>query len=122
MPPLPRGTTAGRPIELADAGKGAYVVRTYPVIYPWGEPATRRGATFARDAWLRSGNYFAEPYYGRPGRRPGPDAMYLTEETAVDGEAVACDAQEQAHNDACRLIFRSRGRRTGRDDADYSAV
>lgn len=32
------------------------------------------------DEWLRSGNYFAEPYYGRPVASPvvTGDAMYLT--------------------------------------------
>jgi len=26
--------------NIVDPGLGAYVVRTYPIIYPWGEPAT----------------------------------------------------------------------------------
>ncbi|EMA15445.1 DSBA-like thioredoxin domain-containing protein [Haloarcula marismortui ATCC 33800] len=90
--------------NIVDTGKGAYAVRTYPVIYPWGEPATQAlESTFARDSeayWALFEHYFAEQSSFDPDNVLDRTAMFLTEETAVDGEAVARDAQEQAHNDA----------------------
>ncbi|AEM57992.1 DSBA oxidoreductase [Haloarcula hispanica N601] len=90
--------------NIVDAGKGAYVVRTYPVIYPWGEPATQAlESTFARDSeayWSLFDHYFAEQSSFDPDNVLARTATFLTEETEVDGEAVASDARNRAHDDA----------------------
>ncbi|EMA17328.1 DSBA-like thioredoxin domain-containing protein [Haloarcula amylolytica JCM 13557] len=90
--------------NIVDAGKGAYVVRTYPVIYPWGEPATQAlESTFARDSeayWALFGHYFAEQSSFDPDNVLARTATFLTEETDIDGEAVASDARDRAHDDA----------------------
>jgi len=90
--------------NIVDAGKGAYVVRTYPVIYPWGEPATQAlESTFARDDeayWALFAHYFAEQSAFDTDNVLERTATFLTEETDVDGEAVASDARDQAHDDA----------------------
>lgn len=37
--------------DLVEPGRGAYVLRNYPVVFPWGEPASKAlEATFARDS------------------------------------------------------------------------
>ncbi|GCF15044.1 hypothetical protein Harman_29790 [Haloarcula mannanilytica] len=90
--------------NIVDTGKGAYVVRTYPVIYPWGEPATQAlESTFARDGeafWSLFGHYFAEQSSFDSDNVLERTEAFLTEETEVDGEAVASDARERAHDDA----------------------
>ncbi|WP_336336909.1 DsbA family protein [Haloarcula brevis] len=90
--------------NIVGTGKGAYVVRTYPVIYPWGEPATQAlESTFARDSgafWALFGHYFAEQSSFDPDNVLARTATFLTEETDLDGEAVASDARERVHDDA----------------------
>ncbi|AUG48155.1 disulfide bond formation protein DsbA [Haloarcula taiwanensis] len=90
--------------NIVGTGKGAYVVRTYPVIYPWSEPATQAlESTFARDSeayWALFEHYFAEQSSFDTDNVLDRTATFLTEETAVDGEAVARDARERAHDDA----------------------
>ena len=97
--------------NIVDAGKGAYVVRTYPVIYPWGEPATQAlEATFARDGeayWALFEHYFAEQSSFDSDNVLERTATFLTEETAVDGEAVASDARNKAHDDAVQADIRA---------------
>jgi len=90
--------------NIVDTGKGAYVVRTYPVIYPWGEPATQAlESTFARDSeayWALFDHYFAEQSSFDSDNVLERTATFLTEETDIDGEAVASDARNGAHDDA----------------------
>ncbi|MDS0220644.1 DsbA family protein [Haloarcula sp. S1AR25-5A] len=90
--------------NIVDTGKGAYVVRTYPVIYPWGEPATQAlESTFARDSaafWALFEHYFAEQPSFDPDNVLERTATFLTEETDLDGEAVASDARNRVHDDA----------------------
>jgi len=97
--------------NIVDTGKGAYVVRTYPVIYPWGEPATQAlESTFARDSeayWLLFDHYFAEQSSFDPDNVLERTATFLTDETEVDGEAVASDARNRAHDDAVQADIRA---------------
>jgi protein-disulfide isomerase len=97
--------------NIVDAGKGAYVVRTYPVIYPWGEPATQAlESTFARDTeayWSLFDYYFAEQSSFASDNVLERTATFLTEETEIDGEAVASDAQNGAHDDAVQADIRA---------------
>jgi len=97
--------------NIVDTGKGAYVVRTYPVIYPWGEPATQAlESTFARDSeayWSLFDHYFAEQSSFDPDNVLERTATFLTEETEVDGEAVASDARNRAHDDAVQADIRA---------------
>jgi len=90
--------------HIVDAGKGAYVVRTYPVIYPWGEPATQAlESTFARDSgayWALFDHYFAEQSSFDSDNVLDRTATFLSDETELDGEAVASDARERVHDDA----------------------
>jgi len=97
--------------NIVDTGKGAYVVRTYPVIYPWGEPATQAlESTFARDSeayWSLFDHYFAEQSSFDPDNVLERTATFLTDETEVDGEAVASDARNRAHDDAVQADIRA---------------
>ena len=89
--------------ELVAPGKAAFVVRTYPVVYPWGDPASRAlEATFARDETV-----FWEllAYYYRNRDRFGTDnVLRLTESflagTGVDQNAVVADVASGAADDA----------------------
>ncbi|WP_424000134.1 DsbA family protein [Haloarcula salina] len=90
--------------NIVETGKGAYVVRTYPVIYPWGEPATQAlESTFARDEaafWSLFEHYFTEQSSFTTENVLERTATFLDRETAVDGEAVRTDAENGAHDDA----------------------
>lgn len=93
--------------ELVDSGTAAYVFRGYPVVYPWGEPASQAlESTFARDAsafWALKDRYYAEQSTFRDA---GPDGVlaltrdYLASQTDVDADAVVADAEAKAHDDA----------------------
>ncbi|MEZ3116065.1 DsbA family protein [Halobaculum sp. MBLA0147] len=89
--------------NLVEPGEAAYVVRTYPVVYPWGKPATQAlEATFARDAetfWDLLDHYFTNR------SRFSTDTVYeetasFLADTPVDGEAVVADAREKRYDDA----------------------
>lgn len=108
--------------ELVAPGDGAFVARTVPVVYPWGEPATHAlEATFARDGderrpsngqtpsgddagafWGLFGHYFA-----RQSAFDGDNVLektesWLTENTDLDASAVVEDARSEAYGDAVR--------------------
>ena len=90
--------------ELVDPGDAAYVVRTAPLVYPWGEPAIQAlEATYARDAdafWALLGHYFDEQDAFDTGNVLDRTETFLSEETNVDGAAVAADAEARAYDDA----------------------
>lgn len=81
--------------ELTSTGEGTVVVRGYPVIYPWGEPATRAlEATYAADEaafWTLWDHYFEAQYEYRNDER---EAVYprtetfLAEQTDVDAAGI----------------------------------
>jgi len=92
--------------NIVDPGLGAYVIRTYPVIYPWGEPATQAlESTFARSGdafWTLFDHYFATQGQFDESNVLDRTATFLNRETDLDGDAVVSDAENQVHNDAVR--------------------
>ncbi|MEZ3145104.1 DsbA family protein [Halobaculum sp. MBLA0143] len=89
--------------NLVEPGKAAFVVRPYPVVYPWGDPASRAlEATFARDEATFWGLL---AYYYRNRDRFGMDnVLRLTESflagTGVDQNAVVADVESGAADEA----------------------
>lgn len=90
--------------SLVDAGIGSYVVRTYPVVYPWGKPATQAlEATFARDDeafWALLDHYFTNQGQFDKETVLEQTAAFLDESTDLDGGAVADDARTRAYDEA----------------------
>jgi protein-disulfide isomerase len=81
--------------ELVANEEATFVFRGYPVVYPWGEPASRAlEATFEHDSdahWALAAHYFANQ---DAFRSAGPDEVlprtrsFLAGETSVDADAV----------------------------------
>jgi protein-disulfide isomerase len=90
--------------ELVDPGDASYVVRTVPLVYPWGEPAIQAlEATYARDAdafWALFGHYFGEQDAFDTGNVLARTREFLSAETGVDAAAVVDDAESGAYDDA----------------------
>jgi protein-disulfide isomerase len=90
--------------NLVDPGKGAFVVRTYPVVYQWGKPATQAlESTFARDEdafWSLLGHYFEQQSQFSTDNVLDRTASFLDSNTDLDGAAVRADAENEAHGDA----------------------
>jgi protein-disulfide isomerase len=86
--------------KLTSTGMASLVVRGYPVIYPWGEPATRAlEAVFDADEaafWALWAHYFDEQ---GAFRAAGPDAVFsrtesfLADNTDLDAAAVVDRAE-----------------------------
>ncbi|MFB6188554.1 MAG: DsbA family protein [Halapricum sp.] len=89
--------------KLIDTGKTAYVFRNYPVIYPWGKPASKAlEATFQRDSavgWDLLDFYFREQGSFDTDSVRAKTETYLNDETSVDGTAVI-EAVERGEADA----------------------
>ena len=93
--------------DLTSTGTATVVVRGYPVIYPWGEPATRAlEGVFAADQaafWSLWEHYFAEQ---DAFRSAGPDRVYartetfLAEETDLDAAGIVERADAGAFDPA----------------------
>jgi protein-disulfide isomerase len=90
--------------NLVATGRGAYVVRTYPVVYPWGEPAVHAlEATYDRDAdafWSLFSHYFAQQSSFDSENVLDRTADFLASETDVDGDAVVADAESGTYDEA----------------------
>jgi protein-disulfide isomerase len=90
--------------ELVERGRAAFVLRTIPVVYPWGEPAIQAlEATYARDAdamWALADHYFAEQDAFDADNVLDRTRSFLGEETAVNADGVVADAEERAYDDA----------------------
>jgi protein-disulfide isomerase len=90
--------------NLVATGQGAYVVRTYPVVYPWGEPAVHAlEATYDRDSdafWSLHAHYFAEQSAFDSDTVLDRTADFLASETDVDAGAVVADAESGAYDEA----------------------
>jgi protein-disulfide isomerase len=90
--------------NIVDAGTGAYVLRTYPVVYPWGEPATQAlESTYARDGgafWSLLDHYFTQQSQFTTDNVLERTETFLAESTELDAGAVVADARQQAHDDA----------------------
>ncbi|WP_135851019.1 DsbA family protein [Halorussus salinus] len=107
----------------------SFVLRSYPVVYPWGEPATQAiESAFAHE--MANSDSDRDPpadasTAARPGFRQGSEATwalvghyfetqeqfdtnnvfertrtFLADETDLDAEAVVADAEENVHDDA----------------------
>ena len=99
-----RNTVPELQSNVVEPGLGAYVVRTYPIIYPWGEPATQAlESTFARDEgafWSLFDHYFqTQPEFSGENVLDRT-AAFLDESTDLDGAAVVADAENRAHDEA----------------------
>jgi protein-disulfide isomerase len=96
--------------ELIETGTVSFVFRGYPVVYPWGEPATRAlEATFAADPtafWALKNHY-----YETQSAFDADNVLDRTEsflaETAVDAGAVIEAVESQSVRDAVDLDLRA---------------
>jgi protein-disulfide isomerase len=90
--------------ELVDAGTAAFVSRGYPVVYPWGKPATQAlESTYERDAdafWALAEHYFTNQREFDTDNVHAKTRAFLAAETAVDADAVVDDATNRRHDDA----------------------
>jgi protein-disulfide isomerase len=86
--------------NLVEAGKAAFVFRGYPVVYPWGEPASHAlEATFARSEpafWALAEEYFAAQSQFSEGNVLDRTERFLDGRDDVDGTAVVDDVAEGA--------------------------
>lgn len=90
--------------NLVDTGAAALVVRGYPVVYPWGEPATQAlEATYDRDEgafWALLDHYFDRQSTFDSDNVLDRTEQFLDSETSVDGAAVLTDVGNDAYADA----------------------
>lgn len=89
--------------ELVEPGRGAYVFRTYPKVYPWGEPASQAlEATYARSesAFFDLLDYYFSNQSNLSTRNVLDETETFLKQTSVDAGAVREDAANQAYNDA----------------------
>jgi protein-disulfide isomerase len=90
--------------NLVDTGDAAFVYRGYPVIYPWGKPASQAlESAFAADAeafWALKDHYFAEQGTFTTDNVLDETEAFLASETDVDAAAVVDDARTERHDAA----------------------
>ena len=90
--------------NLVDTGTAAFVARNYPVIYPWGKPATQAlEAAFDRSAdafWALNSHYYENQSSFDEDNVLELTAGFLNDETDVDGDAVASDAEAKTFDPA----------------------
>ena len=89
---------------LTDPGRGAFVFRGYPVVYPWGEPATHAlEAVFDRsEAAFWS---LKDHYYATQGQFDGDNVLdrtesFLADETDLDAPSVVADVESGTYDGA----------------------
>jgi protein-disulfide isomerase len=89
--------------ELVEPGTATFVVRTAPLVYPWGEPAIHAlEATYARDAdafWALLGHYFEQQDAFDTDNVLDRTEVFLSAETDVDAASVVADAESEAYAD-----------------------
>lgn len=87
--------------ELVQPGDATFVFRGYPVIYPWGEPATQalEAAAARHEAahWALADHYFAEQDAFSTDNVLQRTETFLAGETALDAAAVVEDARREAY-------------------------
>jgi protein-disulfide isomerase len=93
--------------EHVESGALSLVFRGYPVVYEWGQAATRAlEAAYDRSAeahWALAEHYFESQddfRYGDLSEVYPKTEAFLDEATDIDGEAVVTEAREGAHDDA----------------------
>lgn len=93
--------------ELVSAGEARFVARTYPVVYPWGEPAVQAlEATFARSAeafWGLFAHYFDEQGEFSADNVLSRTEAWLATNSALDAASVVADAEARAYDDAVQV-------------------
>ena len=93
--------------ELVATGQARFVARTYPVVYPWGEPAVQAlEATFARSPeafWGLFEHYFADQDAFSTDNVLPRTEEWLAANTDLDGAAVVADAEAGAYDDAVQV-------------------
>lgn len=90
--------------EYVEAGDLSFVYRGYPVVYPWGEPATQAlESTFAASEpafWALKDHYYAEQDAFGTDNVFDRTETFLAEETDVDAPSVVEDARNGRHDAA----------------------
>jgi len=90
--------------NIVDPGDGAYVVRTYPVVYDWGKPATQAlESTYARSGdafWSLLDHYFTQQSQFDADNVLDRTETFLAGLPDIDAGAVVADARNEAHDDA----------------------
>ena len=90
--------------ELVASGTASFVFRGYPIIYPWGEPATQAlESTYARDPdafWALKDHYYAEQSSFDSDNVLERTRTFLNAETDLDADAVVSDAESESHGAA----------------------
>jgi protein-disulfide isomerase len=90
--------------NLITPGKVTFVYRNYPVIYPWGKPATQAlESAYAADEnafWALKNHFYAEQSSFETNTILQQTESFLAGETDVDAAAVVADARSQDHDAA----------------------
>ncbi|MFB6173769.1 MAG: DsbA family protein [Halobacteriales archaeon] len=90
--------------NLVEPGRGSFVFRGYPVVYPWGGPAAHAlEATFDRDPaafWALAGHYFEDQSNFDSDNVLDRTRSFLASETDLDADAVVADVEEGSFEDA----------------------
>jgi len=93
--------------DLVESGDVAYVFRGYPIIYPWGDPATQAlESTYDRDPramWDLKTHYFDTQDRFSTDNVLARTEQFLNEETSVDGNAVVEAVESDAFADAVQV-------------------
>lgn len=90
--------------EYVESGDLSFVYRVYPVIYPWGKPASQAlESTYAASEaafWALKDHYYAEQdQFGTDNVLESTES-FLDEETDVDAASVVDDARNERHDAA----------------------
>ena len=95
--------------NIVNPGEGAYILRTYPVVYQWGEPATQAlASTYARsDAafWSLLDHYFSNQDRFDADTVLARTETFLDSRTELNGAAVVGDAENEAHSEAVQATL-----------------
>jgi len=90
--------------QLIDPNKGAYILRNYPVVYPWGEPASQAlEATLERSEtahWKLQNYYYDMQRDLSTENVHGKTQTFLESNTEVTASAVIADVKSDAYSDA----------------------
>jgi protein-disulfide isomerase len=93
--------------DLVEPGEASFVYRGYPIIYPWGEPASKvLEATYDADEsafWALKNHYYAAQSEFTTGNVYAESEAFLSAETDVDAAAVVAAAEAGEYDDAVAL-------------------
>jgi hypothetical protein len=89
--------------QLINPNKGAYILRNYPVVYPWGEPASQAlEATLERSEtahWKLQNYYYDMQRDLSTENVHGKTQTFLESNTEVTASAVIADVKSDAYSD-----------------------